>query len=188
MENHGFLQQALVYLSAGVIAVPIFSRLGLGSVLGYLDRRHGDRPVGLAPDHRIRETVLHFAELGVVLLLFLIGLELEPQRLWALRRSIFGMGAAQVIATALAVAAIAVALGLPIAVGLVAAWRSRCPPPPSGSPRCGEKPAADGGRARQLRGAAVPGPGGDPALLAIGLLGGENARFDWLDAAERRSA
>ena len=118
MENHGFLQQALVYLSAGVIAVPIFRRLGLGSVLGYLAAGMAIGPWGLGlishPD-----TVLHFAELGVVLLLFLIGLELDPQRLWELRRSIFGMGAAQVIATALAVAVIAVALGLSIAVALV---------------------------------------------------------------------
>src|SRR6266571_5130369 len=74
MEPNGFLQQALVYLAAGVIAVPLFKRLGLGSVLGYLIAGMAIGPWGLRlisdPD-----TVLHFAEFGVVLLLFLIGLE-----------------------------------------------------------------------------------------------------------------
>ena len=101
MEPHGFLEQALIYLAAGVIAVPLFARLGLGSVLGYLAAGVVIGPWGLAlisqPD-----TLLQFAEFGVVMLLFLIGLELEPARLWALRRSIFGMGAMQVVATAAA--------------------------------------------------------------------------------------
>src|SRR5688572_982839 len=119
MENHAFLQQALVYLAAGVIAVPIFKRIGLGSVLGYLAAGMVIGPWGLGfisnPD-----TVLHFAELGVVLLLFLIGLELEPQRLWQLRRAIFGMGTAQVLATGAAVAGIALLANQSVAVALVA--------------------------------------------------------------------
>ena len=88
-----------MYLAAGVIAVPLFRRAGLGSVLGYLVAGMAIGPWGLrlisSPD-----TVLQFAELGVVMLLFLIGLELEPRRLWQMRRPIFGMGALQVLATA----------------------------------------------------------------------------------------
>ena len=118
MQPHGFLEQALIYLAAGVIAVPLFKRLGLGSVLGYLVAGVVIGPWGLglisAP-----ETLLQFAEFGVVMLLFLIGLELEPPRLWALRRSIFGMGALQVLATAGAVTAIGLAIGQSFTVALV---------------------------------------------------------------------
>src|SRR5205809_526849 len=91
MEPHGFLQQALVYLAAGVIAVPLCKRLGLGSVLGYLVAGMAIGPWGL----RLiadPQTVLQFSEFGVVLLLFLIGLELNPQPVWALRRTIFVVG------------------------------------------------------------------------------------------------
>jgi glutathione-regulated potassium-efflux system ancillary protein KefC len=118
METN-FLGQALIYLAAGVIAVPLFKRIGLGSVLGYLAAGMAIGPwgFGLIGDP---QTVLHFAEFGVVMLLFLIGLELDPRRLWALRRPIFGMGSVQVLATAAAVAAIAVALGQPLTVALVA--------------------------------------------------------------------
>src|SRR5216110_2566604 len=119
MEPHGFLQQALVYLAAGVIAVPLCKRLGLGSVLGYLVAGMAIGPWGL----RLiadPQTVLQFSEFGVVLLLFLIGLELNPQRVWALRRTIFGLGGVQVVATIAAVAGIGVALGLPLAVSAIA--------------------------------------------------------------------
>jgi glutathione-regulated potassium-efflux system protein KefB len=118
MENT-FIGQALIYLTAGVIAVPLFKRIGLGSVLGYLAAGMAIGPWGLKligdP-----QTVLRFAEFGVVMLLFLIGLELDPQRLWTLRRQIFGMGSVQVVATAAAASAIALALGQPLAVALVA--------------------------------------------------------------------
>ncbi|HEV3010308.1 MAG TPA: cation:proton antiporter, partial [Burkholderiales bacterium] len=90
METHGFLEQALIYLAAGVIAVPLFKKAGLGSVLGYLAAGMVIGPWGLRLIGH-PETVLHFAEFGVVLLLFLIGLELDPRRLWALRRPFFGM-------------------------------------------------------------------------------------------------
>ena len=119
MEPQGFLQQALIYLAAGVIAVPLFKKIGLGPVLGYLAAGMVIGPWGL----RLigdPQTVLHFAEFGVVLLLFLIGLELDPQRLWTLRRPILGMGSVQVLATALAAAAIAWAFGQPPAVALIA--------------------------------------------------------------------
>jgi glutathione-regulated potassium-efflux system ancillary protein KefC len=119
MDNHHFLQQALVYLAAGVIAVPIFKRIGLGSVLGYLAAGMVIGPWGFGLIGEA-QTVLRFAELGVVLLLFLIGLELEPQRLWQLRRAIFGMGTTQVLATGAAVTVIALLANQSVAVALVA--------------------------------------------------------------------
>ena len=119
MPDHGFLEQALIYLAAGVLAVPVFKRLGLGSVLGYLVAGIAIGPWGLrlVSDPR---TVLQIAEFGVVLLLFLVGLELNPQRVWSMRRAIFGLGGAQVLLTVAAVAAAALALGQPLAVGLIA--------------------------------------------------------------------
>jgi monovalent cation:proton antiporter-2 (CPA2) family protein len=117
MTDQGFLNQALVYLAAAVIAVPICRRLGLGSVLGFLIAGMAIGPWGL---RLIGDpaTVLQFAEIGVVLLLFLVGLELDPRRLWALRRPIFGMGAAQVVVTILVFAALGRGLGLawPVAI------------------------------------------------------------------------
>src|SRR5690349_654624 len=119
METHGFLHQSLIYLAAGVIAVPLFRRLGLGSVLGYLIAGVAIGPWGLRLISQ-PQTVLQFSEFGVVLLLFLIGLELNAQRVWALRRAIFGLGGVQVAATIAAVTALALAFGQPLAVGLVA--------------------------------------------------------------------
>jgi monovalent cation:proton antiporter-2 (CPA2) family protein len=119
MQDHGFLHQALVYLAAGVLVVPLVKRLGLGSVLGYLVAGMAIGPWGLslvsAP-----EAILQFAEFGVVLLLFLVGLELNPARVWQLRKSIFGMGAAQVALTIAAAAAAGWAFGLAPKVALVA--------------------------------------------------------------------
>ncbi len=96
------LQEAIIYLVAAIIAVPISKRLGFGSVLGYLAAGIIIGPFGLRfirdPDH-----ILHFAELGVVFLLFIIGLELQPSRLWVLRRMIFGAGSAQVILSAIVI-------------------------------------------------------------------------------------
>jgi monovalent cation:proton antiporter-2 (CPA2) family protein len=119
MHDHGFLHQALVYLAAGVLVVPLAKRLGLGSVLGYLVAGVAIGPWGLslvsAP-----EAILQIAEFGVVLLLFLVGLELNPARVWQLRKPIFGMGATQVAVTILVVAAAGWALGLPPKVALVA--------------------------------------------------------------------
>ena len=106
-----FLEDAALYLSAAVIAVPLFKRLKLGSVLGYLAAGAviGPHVLGAVGD---TENVFAFAEFGVVLLLFLIGLELKPSRLWALRGDIFGLGSIQVFLTAAAVATFGVyALG-----------------------------------------------------------------------------
>src|SRR5574340_529520 len=110
VEPQGFLQQAILYLAAGVVAVLVFKRLGVSAVLGYLAAGMAIGPWGLGLISG-GDTVLRFAELGVVLLLFLIGLELEPRRLWQMRKPIFGMGSVQVALTALAVALVAYALG-----------------------------------------------------------------------------
>lgn len=104
------LAEAAIFLTAAVLAVPIFRRLGLGSVLGYLIAGAIIGPAGLGIVFNVND-VLHFAEFGVVLLLFIIGLELQPNRLWTMRKAIFGMGAAQVAATGAVLAAVASAMG-----------------------------------------------------------------------------
>ncbi|AGR57262.1 glutathione-regulated potassium-efflux system protein KefC [Salmonella bongori] len=95
MDSHT-LVQALIYLGSAALIVPIAMRLGLGSVLGYLIAGCIIGPWGLrlVTD---AESILHFAEIGVVLMLFVIGLELDPQRLWKLRASVFGGGALQMV-------------------------------------------------------------------------------------------
>ena len=90
-----WLLASLIYLGAAVIVVPLSKALGLGSIIGYLAAGIAIGPWGLGLVSSVQE-VLHFAEFGVVLMLFLVGLELEPDRLWSLRRPIFGWGSAQV--------------------------------------------------------------------------------------------
>ncbi len=89
------LQESVIYLLAAIIMAPISRRLGFGSVLGYLAAGIIIGPFGVAlirdPEH-----ILHFAELGVVFLLFIVGLELQPSRIWVMRKMIFGLGSAQV--------------------------------------------------------------------------------------------
>jgi glutathione-regulated potassium-efflux system ancillary protein KefC len=92
-----WLINTFIYLSAAVIAVPLSKFLGLGAIIGYLAAGIAIGPWGLGLVTNV-EDILHFAEFGVVLMLFLVGLELEPRRLWSLRRPIFGWGSAQVIA------------------------------------------------------------------------------------------
>ncbi len=118
VESDPLLGNAVIFLGAAVIAVPIFKRLGLGSVLGYLAAGSLIGPHGLAFIGQA-ETVLHFAEFGVVLLLFVIGLELRPARLWRLRSEIFGLGLAQVSATGVALALLLVAIGLRTDVAII---------------------------------------------------------------------
>jgi glutathione-regulated potassium-efflux system ancillary protein KefC len=118
--EHSLLQNALVYLAAAVVAVPLAKRLGLGAVLGYLLAGLVIGPWGLRLIAEV-EDILHFAEFGVVLLLFIIGLELEPTRLWALRRPIFGWGGLQVAAVAAALAAAAMLIGVDWKIALIAA-------------------------------------------------------------------
>ena len=112
--DHGsnWLIASLVFLAAAVIAVPLAKALGLGSIIGYLAAGIVIGPFGLKLVSQ-PETILHFAEFGVVLMLFLVGLELEPRRLWALRRPIFGWGTVQVLACAAVLCVLAVALGVP---------------------------------------------------------------------------
>ncbi|HSO41722.1 MAG TPA: monovalent cation:proton antiporter-2 (CPA2) family protein, partial [Rhodospirillales bacterium] len=105
------LAEAAIFLTAAVLAVPVSRRLGLGAVLGYLIAGAIIGPAGLGIVFNVND-VLHFAEFGVVLLLFIIGLELQPSRLWTMRKAIVGMGAAQVAATGVVLAAVAVALGM----------------------------------------------------------------------------
>jgi len=109
-----------IFLAAAVVAVPIFKRIGLGSVLGYLAAGVVIGPSGLGLIQEVEQT-LHFAEFGVVLLLFLIGLELEPARLWRMRGAVFGLGGAQVLLTSLVVAGIALALDASTPAAVVAA-------------------------------------------------------------------
>ena len=118
----GFLLLAFMFLVAGVVAVPIASRLGLGSVLGYLIAGIAISPL-LQQLHVDVVSIQHFAEFGVVMMLFLVGLELEPHLLWSMRNRLLGLGGLQVIVTAGAVMGIAMLLGQPwpvaLAVGLV---------------------------------------------------------------------
>ena len=98
----------LLLLGGAVVSAPLFKRIGLGTILGYLAAG-----VAIGPAARLitdGEQILHVAELGIVFLLFIIGLELKPSRLWALRREIFGLGLAQVIVTGLALAALGILL------------------------------------------------------------------------------
>ena len=105
--------EAVVFLAGAVVAAPIFKRIGLGTVLGYLAAGIVLAPVlGLmGGEMSDGEDVLHFAELGIVFLLFIIGLELNPSRLWRMRSEIFGLGLAQVLVCGLAIGLIAWALG-----------------------------------------------------------------------------
>ena len=184
METHGFLQQALIYLAAGVIAVPLFRKAGLGSVLGYLIAGVAIGPWGmrLISDP---QTVFEFSEFGVVLLLFLIGLELNAQRVWALRRAIFGLGGVQVALTIAAVALIARALGQPLAIGLVAGMGIAMSSTAIGLASLGEKNLLQtpGGQASfavlLFQDLAVI-----PLLLVIAVLAGEASEFAWRDLAK----
>src|SRR3569623_281139 len=106
MENHDFLRYAVLLLSAAVIAVPLAKRLQLGAVLGYLVAGAIIGPAGFGWAQN-PERIASISELGVVLLLFVIGLELSPQRLWVMRRSVFGIGSLQVVVTSLVIGAIA---------------------------------------------------------------------------------
>ena len=114
----GFLFQAFIYLIAAVIAVPIAKRIGLGSVLGYLIAGIIIRPlVGLVGNET--QDLQHFAEFGVVMMLFLVGLELEPQALWAMKKKLLSLGGCQVILTTILIAVIAFSFGFKWQTSLV---------------------------------------------------------------------
>ena len=128
MEHGGFLVQAVIYLAAAVIAVPLATRLGLGSVLGYLlaGVAIGPHALGFVGD---ASDEMHIAEFGVALMLFLIGLELQPRKLWQMRGAIFGTGSAQLGLSALVIAGLAILLyqeswRSAVAIGLILALSS----------------------------------------------------------------
>jgi glutathione-regulated potassium-efflux system protein KefB len=112
---------AVALLAAGVIAVPLFRLLGLGAVLGYLTAGVLVGPFALKLFND-PQAVLHIAEFGVVMFLFLIGLEMRPAKLWAMRRDIFGLGLAQVLACGSLLSGVGIAFGLPIPAAVIGAF------------------------------------------------------------------
>ncbi len=123
MHNQDFFFQALIYLGAAVISVPLAKKMGLGSVLGYLLAGAIIGPFVLGLVGKNAGQVMHFAEFGVVLMLFVIGLELQPSLLWRMRQSIFGLGGLQVLLTTLVIGGVALifrfTLSNAIAIGLI---------------------------------------------------------------------
>ncbi len=119
-HSPAWLVNSFIYLSAAVIAVPLSKALGLGAIIGYLAAGMAIGPWGLGLVTNVQD-ILHFAEFGVVLMLFLVGLELDPKRLWAMRRPIFGWGSAQMLGCAVVLTGISMAFGVPWKIALVAA-------------------------------------------------------------------
>ncbi len=114
-----WLTNSFVYLAAAVVAVPLSKKLGLGAIIGYLAAGMAIGPWGLGLVRNVQD-ILHFAEFGVVLMLFLVGLELEPKRLWNLRRPIFGWGSAQVLGCTALITTAALLFGVRWQAALVA--------------------------------------------------------------------
>jgi len=123
MDQNSFLFQAMIYLAAAVVMVPIAKKIGLGSVLGYLIAGILIGPAVLSFVGKEGQDLMHFAEFGVVMMLFIIGLELEPELLWKLRKSIIGLGGLQVLLSAVIIGSIALFFGLPwqqaLALGMI---------------------------------------------------------------------
>jgi monovalent cation:proton antiporter-2 (CPA2) family protein len=113
MDQNSFLFQAMVYLAAAVVMVPLAKKIGLGSVLGYLLAGIIIGPAILGFIGEEGQDVMHFAEFGVVMMLFLIGLELEPELLWKLRKPIAGLGGLQVVISTLLITVVGLMFGLP---------------------------------------------------------------------------
>src|SRR5262245_43310568 len=112
------LHQSLILLIAAVVFVPLFKKFKLGAVLGYLAAGVAVGPWALRLITDV-QSMLHFSEFGVVLMLFLIGLELNPSRLWVLRRAVFGLGGAQVATVTLVFAALGLVLRVPLLPALI---------------------------------------------------------------------
>ena len=127
------LIQVAVFLAAAAIAAPLGRIFRMGAVLGYLAAGVIIGPYILGPLYQLDsvESILHFGEFGVVMLLFVIGLELRPVRLWSMRSAIFGLGSAQLVATSLVLAAIGLGLASGSARRCSSALRCRSPRPPS---------------------------------------------------------
>lgn len=126
--KESFLFQAMIYLAAAVIMVPIAKKLALGSVLGYLIAGILIGPSCFEIIGIESHDIMHFAEFGVVIMLFVIGLELQPYRLWRMRRSIIGMGGLQVFLTTLVIASLSLLLNIEwkqsLAIGMVVSMSS----------------------------------------------------------------
>ena len=118
VEGANQLVSVVTLLGAAIIAVPIFKRLGLGSVLGYLAAGIAIGPFGLKL-FSDSQSIIHIAELGVVMFLFIIGLEMKPSHLWGLRRQIFGLGSAQVVTSAILLTFVGMAFGFPWQVAFI---------------------------------------------------------------------
>lgn len=118
MNQHSLLFQSMVYLAAAIVFVPLAKKMGLGAVLGYLIAGVIIGPSVMGFIGKEGEDIMHFAEFGVVMMLFLIGMELEPTLLWRLRTSILGLGGLQVLGSAAAIAGLAYWLGQPVNASL----------------------------------------------------------------------
>jgi glutathione-regulated potassium-efflux system ancillary protein KefC len=119
MAEHGLMFDVMIYLAAAVIFVSFAKRFGLGSVLGYLAAGCAIGPFGAGFITDV-ESIMHFSEFGVVLMLFVIGLELDPKRLWDMRRDVFGGGTIQLLACSAPIAFALLATGLPWQSAIVA--------------------------------------------------------------------
>ncbi|WP_262693154.1 monovalent cation:proton antiporter-2 (CPA2) family protein [Kordiimonas aquimaris] len=119
MDDHSFLNSAFLYLAAAVIAVPVFKRLGLGSVLGYLAAGMVIGPWGVAFIRDV-DAILRFSEFGVVLLMFLIGLELNPKKLWNMHRQLIGFGSLQVVVSIILISLLAIIGGAALSIAVLA--------------------------------------------------------------------
>jgi len=118
MSETNYLTDILILVAAAVVAVPISRRLGLGSILGYLSAGAAVGPWGFGFISQVDE-IQHIAEFGVVFLLFVIGIELKPARLWVMRRMVFGLGTAQVVVTGSVLASIALLFDLPSSTAVI---------------------------------------------------------------------
>jgi monovalent cation:proton antiporter-2 (CPA2) family protein len=180
----GLLEEAAVFLLTAVLLVPLFRWLKLGAVLGYLAAGMLIGPWGLGLIPEVEDT-LRFAEFGIALLLFLVGLELEPSRLWLLRRPVFGLGGAQVALTTTVLALLGIALGLTWQAALVAGFglaMSSTALVLSSLAERGQLAARHGREAFSVllfQDLAVI-----PMLALLPLLGGDTSGVDWMTAAK----
>jgi glutathione-regulated potassium-efflux system ancillary protein KefC len=189
-QSPAWLTNSLIYLGAAVIAVPLSRALGLGSILGYLAAGIAIGPWGLGLVTNVQD-ILHFAEFGVVLMLFLVGLELEPRRLWNLRRPIFGWGGVQVLGCAALLFAAGVAAGFSWRVSLVAALGLALSSTAIALQVMGERnllptPGGQAGFSILLFQdvAAIPILALLPLLAGMGEMPGATAASRWLEAAK----